>query len=602
MSAPPHRAALYLDFDNVFAGLALRDEAAAWHFAAEPGRWLAWLAEGGDGGGQRRILVRRCYLNPAGWTEPVPGGALAQWLGQPRIFYGRFRPDFVRAGFHVIDCPRLARLKNGADILMALDVADALAHPTRFEEFILLSGDSDFTPLLHRLREHDRRTLLVAQDASTQALRAAADVVLGFDDFAAVAAGPEPEAPGPAEPPPAATRDALQAAARQILEAQQGRIRLSALGQALRQHFGNAVADNAYGGTGSLQKLLAGMPGVHLRTAEGADWASLGEEPTASAPAAATDPFAEARAIVAEAGGSLSTAALGNLFQQRLGFGLRNSAYAGAGSLDDFVDRAGLRFGAEGNDRNMVMLAPDGAAAAATGPEVDPGGAFEPPIDAGAEPFPAARETMAASPPTPADAPGLVDGAEAQTDAAGDDPTMADATDLADAPHDPIAELLLGALGPGLDLSGLTRGTLAAILAALGRRLPLAGPPAPALADTVLEEAAETAPTPPPHAVLRLIRLLQLGRFDWSADPGPEAWRRLAQALEAEILRQAAISRRRLGPAEQALLKAWLHGPDPATDMPPDLASPGPPSPDPAPPGLAPPEQADALEAPAIRP
>ena len=97
------RAALYVDFDNVFASLAALDEWAAWQFASAPGRWLAWLAAGGPDRVTRRLLLRRCYLNPAGWTEPAPGGDLAAWVGQPRIYYSRFRTEFVRAGFEVVE-------------------------------------------------------------------------------------------------------------------------------------------------------------------------------------------------------------------------------------------------------------------------------------------------------------------------------------------------------------------------------------------------------------------------------------------------------------------------------------------------------------------
>jgi uncharacterized LabA/DUF88 family protein len=52
----------------------------------------------------------------------------------------------------VIDCPPLtSQNKNGADIRMVMDILDALNHQTRFNEFILLSSDADFTPLLTRL-------------------------------------------------------------------------------------------------------------------------------------------------------------------------------------------------------------------------------------------------------------------------------------------------------------------------------------------------------------------------------------------------------------------------------------------------------------------
>lgn len=296
------RAALYLDFDNVFAALAAWDEWAAWRFAAEPQRWIAWLAAGADRGGPaRRLLVRRCYLNPAGWTEPEPGGGLAQWLGQPRLYYSRFRAEFVRAGFQVVDCPRLARLKNGADIQMALDIADALAHPTRYEEMIILSGDSDFTPLLHRLRAHDRRTLLVAQAASAQALRAAADAVIALDTFAEAAteeaAAPAPAAPGiaparpaaaraeaprPAPPPagdpvpdpgePAAQREAIHAALRRILAASPQPLHLPALGKRVHEALGGWVRRGRFGGAGTLAKLIEEAGDLPLEAGPGGGW------------------------------------------------------------------------------------------------------------------------------------------------------------------------------------------------------------------------------------------------------------------------------------------------------------------------------------------
>jgi hypothetical protein len=47
---------------------------------------------------------------------------------------------------------------------MVMDVRDYLNHDTRFDEFIILSGDADFTPVLHRLRAHARRTVIFAND------------------------------------------------------------------------------------------------------------------------------------------------------------------------------------------------------------------------------------------------------------------------------------------------------------------------------------------------------------------------------------------------------------------------------------------------------
>jgi hypothetical protein len=68
------RAALFVDFDNMCISFEELDPLAAHRFATQPARWLAWFESGlhALGGGRRgtaepvrrRILVRKCYLNP----------------------------------------------------------------------------------------------------------------------------------------------------------------------------------------------------------------------------------------------------------------------------------------------------------------------------------------------------------------------------------------------------------------------------------------------------------------------------------------------------------------------------------------------------------
>lgn len=167
------KSALFVDFDNIYLGLKEIDPNAAEAFATEPGRWLAWLEKGMPAPDQnngvahlrRSILVRRCYLNPAG-------------------LLGKFRPYFTRSAFSVIDCPPLtAQAKNSADIHMVMDVLDTLEHRTHFDEFIILSGDSDFTPVLLRLRAHDRRTLILNLGLATEAYKAASTQAISADAF-----------------------------------------------------------------------------------------------------------------------------------------------------------------------------------------------------------------------------------------------------------------------------------------------------------------------------------------------------------------------------------------------------------------------------------
>ena len=75
------------------------------------------------------------------------------------------RHHFLRAGSEIVDCPPLtAQLKNSSDIRMVMDIRDLLNHDTYYDEFIILSGDADFTPVLHRLRAHARRTIIYAND------------------------------------------------------------------------------------------------------------------------------------------------------------------------------------------------------------------------------------------------------------------------------------------------------------------------------------------------------------------------------------------------------------------------------------------------------
>jgi hypothetical protein len=97
------------------------------------------------------------------------------------------RHHFLRSGFEIIDCPPLtAQLKNSADIRMVMDIRDLLSHDTYFDEFIILSGDADFTPVLHRLRSHARRTVIYANDNTAAPYTAICDGEVRERDFLAL--------------------------------------------------------------------------------------------------------------------------------------------------------------------------------------------------------------------------------------------------------------------------------------------------------------------------------------------------------------------------------------------------------------------------------
>ncbi|VEN72771.1 conserved hypothetical protein [Candidatus Desulfarcum epimagneticum] len=162
------KSAIFVDFDNIYIRLKEQDENLASSFAKKPSQWLSWIEESLEGHSSnnptRRVLVRRCYLNPK--------------------TFGDYRPYFIRSAFETIDCPSLTTQgKNSADIHMILDIMDLIKHETNFDEFIILSADADFTPVLLRLRKWDKRTTILSIGPSSSAYRAVADVVIDQDQF-----------------------------------------------------------------------------------------------------------------------------------------------------------------------------------------------------------------------------------------------------------------------------------------------------------------------------------------------------------------------------------------------------------------------------------
>lgn len=176
------RSVLFVDFDNIYLGLRNLDEAAAEAFAAHPERWVEWLERGAESprGRARRFLMKCVYLNPTR--------------------FGQQRAVFIRSGFRAVDCPSLtAQGKNSADIHMVLDIVDALDRSTLYEDFVLVSADADFTPILHRIRALDRWTTVVTGSPAAAAYRAVADVFVPAEVLAATASARRDE--GGATPP-----------------------------------------------------------------------------------------------------------------------------------------------------------------------------------------------------------------------------------------------------------------------------------------------------------------------------------------------------------------------------------------------------------------
>ena len=176
-STGPILSTVFVDYDNIYLSLKRKSDEAAKRFAKDSGTWLQGIISGElitptsslSAGGERRIAMNRCYGNP------VPRRN-AHDNSTDMNSFPFVRHHFLRSGFEVIDCPPLtAQLKNSADIRIVMDIRDILTHDTFFDEFIILSGDADFTPVLHRLRAHARRTVVFANDHTAQPYTAISD-------------------------------------------------------------------------------------------------------------------------------------------------------------------------------------------------------------------------------------------------------------------------------------------------------------------------------------------------------------------------------------------------------------------------------------------
>ena len=176
-SSGPILSAVFVDYDNIYLSLKRKSEEAAKRFAKDALSWVKEIETGrlitptnGYGGDvDRRIVMNRCYGNP------VPRRNTSDNSTDMNSF-PFVRHHFLRAGFEIVDCPPLtAQLKNSSDIRMVMDVRDYLTHDTYFDEFVILSGDADFTPVLHRLRAHARRTVIFANDYTAAPYTAISD-------------------------------------------------------------------------------------------------------------------------------------------------------------------------------------------------------------------------------------------------------------------------------------------------------------------------------------------------------------------------------------------------------------------------------------------
>jgi len=146
--------ALFCDFENI--ALGVRDEKQA-QFD------INWVLE--------RLLVKGSI---------VVKKAYCDW-GR----YKEFKATMHEAAFELIDIPHVRQSgKNSADIRMVVDALDLCYTKSHVNTFVIISGDSDFSPLVSKLRENAKTVIGVGVKNSTSDLLISnCDEFIFYDDI-----------------------------------------------------------------------------------------------------------------------------------------------------------------------------------------------------------------------------------------------------------------------------------------------------------------------------------------------------------------------------------------------------------------------------------
>jgi uncharacterized protein (TIGR00288 family) len=110
--------------------------------------------------------------------------------------YKGFKASMHEASFELIEIPHVRQSgKNSADIRMVVDALDLCYTKAHVDTFVIISGDSDFSPLVSKLRENNKIVIGVGVKNSTSDLLIAnCDEFIYYDDLIRVAERRKPKA------------------------------------------------------------------------------------------------------------------------------------------------------------------------------------------------------------------------------------------------------------------------------------------------------------------------------------------------------------------------------------------------------------------------
>src|SRR6267142_2293679 len=99
--------------------------------------------------------------------------------------YKAFKASMHEAAFELIEIPHVRQSgKNSADIRMVVDALDLCYTKPHVDTFVVISGDSDFSPLVAKLRENNKLVIGIGvKNSTSDLLTSACDEFIYYDDL-----------------------------------------------------------------------------------------------------------------------------------------------------------------------------------------------------------------------------------------------------------------------------------------------------------------------------------------------------------------------------------------------------------------------------------
>jgi len=300
------RIALFVDFENLAIGV--RDALRGMEFDFEP--ISNALAERG------RVVSRRAYADWSMFTDA--------------------RQTMTRSHVELIEIPQRmgASRKNAADIKMAVDAVELAFERGYVTTFVVCTGDSDFTPLVHKLRELNKKVIGVGVKGSTSSLLPpACDEFLFYDNLEGVDPRRTPGAKaddGDEGRAPTGPEGLITTTLSGLLRSGQGEVLASSLKRAvLRKDSTFSEADHGFRAFGELLRHLESSGAVELSAGPGRGDPVV-QFPSAGGEQQAFDLLREVVSRLEEGGQPIALSGLKNqLRKKRSDFSEKKHGYGG---------------------------------------------------------------------------------------------------------------------------------------------------------------------------------------------------------------------------------------------------------------------------------